>query len=154
MQEILPPIPRHIGREESRRLVISAVATKLQVIRIQHDAVRSRLFNADPIVGKAFRGMEVEHPQQVRSFKDEDLIDFVLETDIRLWSLQPTVLLLCELHGAVELVEKPIAQEMVFREIQLPTCIPEGIAISFSGEVEPFWMAKLVALKVEVAFAA
>lgn len=40
---------------------------------------------------------------------------------------------------------------MVLGEVELAAGIPEGIVVSGTGEVEPFWVAELVAFEVEVA---
>src|SRR5688572_32663681 len=35
---------------------------------------------------------------------------------------------------------------------QLETSVPERVVVAFAGEVQPFWVAKLVTLKIEVSF--
>lgn len=64
--------------------------------------------------------------------------------------MEPSVLGLGVVHLPVKVVEELVAQQMVFREVELSSSIPEGVVVSLSGEVKPLRMAKLITFKVEV----
>lgn len=65
-------------------------------------------------------------------------------------------------HGAIEPVEELVAEEVVINEVELATGVGKRVAVSLTREVHPpapsvlsastslLWVAKLVALEVEV----
>lgn len=154
LQEIAPPVPRQIGREEARFLHVPPEAAKQGIIRVEEDAVRARLLGPDAVIGEAFGRMEIEDPQQARTLEDEDLVELVLQAYVGLRRVQPAVLLLRGLHRAVELVQELVPQQAVLCQVELPAGVPEGVAVAGAGEVEPLRVPELVALEVEVALAA
>jgi hypothetical protein len=154
LQEVLPIIPRKRRSEEPRILSDIAMATKRLAIRAEHDPICAFLLDTNAVVREAVGRMEVEDPQQARALKHNDLIALVLQADVRLGRMQPSVLLFRPLHLAVELVQEAVAQQFVVDEIELPARVVEAVAVTFAGEVEPFGMAELVALEVQIAFSA
>ena len=130
------------------------MSAKRLAIAAEHDPVRALLLNANAVVGEAVGRVEVEDPQQARALEDDDLVALVLQANVRLRRVQPSVLLLGPLHLAVELVEEPIPQQLVVDEVELPARVVEAVAVALAREVQPFWVAELVAFEVEVALAA
>jgi hypothetical protein len=135
LQEILPLIPLKRRSEEARILRHIAMPAKRFTISTEHDPIRAFLLNANAVVGKAVGRVEVEDPQQARALEDDDLIALVLKADVGLRRVQPSVLLLGPLHLAVELVEEPVAQELVVDEVELPARVVEAVAVAFAREV-------------------
>jgi hypothetical protein len=154
LQEVLAFVPCKRRGEEARALIDVAVAAKRLCIGAEHDAVCTFLLDADAVIREAVLGMEVEDPQQARTLKHNDLVALVLEGDVSLRGVQPSVFLLCPLHLGVEFVEVAVAQEGVVDKVELAARVGEGVVVTFAGEVEPLWVAELVAFEVEVAFAA
>ena len=57
-------------------------------------------------------------------------------------------------HGSVKLIQVFVSQKLVVGKVELSSSIVERVAVAFAGKVEPFWMAKLVAFEIQVAFSA
>lgn len=66
--------------------------------------------------------------------------------------MEPAVLFLRPLHLPIKLVEELVAKEVVIRQIELSPGIPEAVIIALSREVQPLWMAELIAFEIEVPF--
>lgn len=98
--------------------------------------------------------MEIEDPKEPCALEDQDLVALVLQADVGLRGVEPAVLVLGKLHGAVELVEELVPQQVVLGEVELAASVPEGVVVAGPREVEPFGVAELVALEVQVALAA
>lgn len=64
--------------------------------------------------------------------------------------MEPSVLGLAVVHLPVKVVEELVSQQMVFREVELSSSIPEGVVVALSGEVKPLRVAKLITFEVEV----
>jgi len=150
LQEILPLVPGKWCGEEPSRLVHIAMATERLAVGTQDDTVSTFLLNANTVVGEALLGMEVEDPQKSSALKYNDLVTLVLEADIGLRRVKPSVLLLCPLHLAVELVEEPVAEELVIWEVELAAGVVEAVVVAFAREVEPLRVTELVTLKVQI----
>lgn len=129
------------------------MAAEYLAIGANDNPVGSLLLNADAVVGEAVGRVKVEDPEQAGALKYNDLVALVLEADVGLWRVQPAILFLGPLHLAVKLVEELVAEEVVVCEVELAAGIVEAVAVAFTGKVEPLWVAKLIALKVQVAFA-
>ena len=96
--------------------------------------------------------MEVKDPEETCTFEYDDFVLFVLQTNIRLLGMQPSVFLFRMLHLGVKLVEELIAEKFVVGEVELTACVPEGIFVSGTREIEPFGMSEFVAFEIEIAF--
>ena len=152
LRKVLPLIPRKRRSEEPRSRINPLKATIRLRISVKHNTVRPLLLDTNAVIRVALRRMEVKHPDQARTLKDNDLISLVLQADICLRRVQPAVFLLGMLHAGVELVEEFVAEEIVGCEVKLASCVPEAVVVSGAGEVEPFGVAEFVAFEVEVAF--
>src|ERR1700753_171876 len=98
MRPVLPRVPLH-GRREEARLVIDAVEPALLLgVRLEDDAIRARNLDSYPVVGEACRRVEVEDEDQPGALKDNHLVPFVLERDVRLFGMQPAELGLACVH--------------------------------------------------------
>ena len=84
LDKVGPSIPAHISSEEARLLDIAPKTPKGGIIGIKHNTISTSNINANAIIRKALRGMEIENPQQTRPLKDKNLISLVLQTDVRL----------------------------------------------------------------------
>lgn len=153
MGPVLPAVPLHGRGEEAHGGLDAAEAADLLGVGVEHDLVGAGGLDADAVVREALRGVEVEDEDAAAALEHDDLVALVLEADVRLRRVQPPVVLLRQVHLAVELVEVLVPQEAVVREVQLAPRVPERVLVSLAREVEPFRMAKFVALEVEVAFA-
>ena len=127
------------------------MATERLAVGTQNDTVSALLLNTNTVVGEALLGMEVEDPQQSSALKYDDLVTLVLEADVGLRRVEPSVLLLGPLHLAVELVEEPVAEELVIWEVELAAGVVEAVVVAFAREVEPLRVTELVTLKVQIA---
>lgn len=105
LDEITPPIPCKVGREESRLLLVSPKPPKLSVVSIKHDPVRTGFLDTDSVISEGPGRMEIEDPEKTRALEDEDLVRFILQADVCLRGVQPAILLFGQLHGAVKFVE-------------------------------------------------
>lgn len=152
--EVLAVIPLKWRSKESSAGIDPLEAAEIFGVAVQHHSVGTSALYTDTVVYVALLWVEVEDEQQASPFEDDDLVGLVLQTDVCLFRMKPSILLLGMLHPGVELIQESVSEEFVFREIELTSCIPEAVIISFSWEVEPLWMAKLVTFKVQVAFAA
>lgn len=152
LRKVLPLIPRKRRSKEPRPRINPLKPTIRLRISIKHNAIRSLLLDTNAVIRVTLRRVEVEHPDQAGTLKDDDLISLVLQADVRLRRMQPAVFLLGVLHAGVELVEELVAEEIVGCEVELASCVPETVVVSGAWEVEPFGVAELVAFEVEVAF--
>jgi len=82
--------------------------------------------------------------------------------------MQPTIFLLCGIHGSIKVVKISVSQVRIINDIPLASGVLEGVVVSCTREIKPlrevskhvdlkvektnFWMAKLVAFKGQVAF--
>ena len=98
--------------------------------------------------------MEIKNPQQLCALKHNDFVALMPQADVGLFRMQPAVFFFGPLHLAVELVQEPVAQELVVGKVELPAGVPETVVVALAGEIKPFRVAELVAFEVEVAFAA
>lgn len=153
LEEVLPVVPRKGRSEKARILGDVAVAAESLAVGAEHNAIRAFLLDADAVIGEAVGGVEVEYPEQASALKHNDLVAFVLETDVCLRGVQPPVLLLCPLHFAVEFVEEPVAQEVVVNEVELAPRVVEAVAVAFAREVEPFGVPEFITLEIQITFA-
>ena len=154
LYEILPPVPLKRCGEEASIFGVASESAVGRVVRIQDDLICPGLLDTDTIVREALARMEIEYPQQACPFEDDDFVLFVLETHMRLRRMQPAILLLCPLHFRVEVVQELVSEIAVFGQIQLTTCVPKAIVVSFPREIQPFWVSEFVALKIKVSLTA
>jgi len=152
LHKILAVVPWHISREESGILRDAVQTTKGWAISVDDNAVSTSLLNTNPVVGKAVARVEVKDPEQPGALKDDDLVLLVLEGDVGLWAVEPAIFLFCPLHLAVKLVQEAVSQQLVVWQIELTAGIVEAVAVALAWKIEPLWMAKFVALEVEVTF--
>lgn len=153
MSAVPPVVPlQRLGEEPCVR-VDSAKAAVLLGVRVEHNPICACDIDTDAVVLKALCWVEVESKHHASPLKDDDLVTLVLERDVRLGSMQPAILVLAQVHGAVKVVEELIPKEAVLGQVQLAASIPERVLIALAGEVQPLGVTKLVALKVEVALA-
>ena len=87
--------------------------------------VFARLLNADTVVGKRLGRVVVENEQQPGTFKNDDLVNFVLEGYVGLWSGKPPVSLFGIVHSRVELVQILVAEKLVVDDVPLSSCVLE-----------------------------
>ena len=127
------------------------MSTKSLVVGTQNNTIGTFLLNTNTVISEALLRMEVKDPQQSSTLKYNDLVALVFKTDVGLRRMEPSVLLLCPLHLAVEFVEKPVAEELVIWKVELAAGVVEAVVVAFTGEVEPFRVAELVAFEVQVA---
>lgn len=135
-------------------LVDGVEPSNLLSVRVEHDLVSASHIDSDAVIGIAIAGVEIENEDQASSLVDNHFVPFVLEGDIRLGRVQPTILVFALVHQSVEMVEILVSQQWVVRQVQLPSSIPERVAVSLTWEIEPLGVPKLIALKVEIALAA
>lgn len=84
MSPVLSSIPLHWCREETCVLIDPAVPTHVFRVRVQHNPIRSGHIDADTIVAKALRRVEVENEDDSGSLKHDDLVALVLKRDVSL----------------------------------------------------------------------
>lgn len=154
MGPVLPAIPLHWRSIKLGIRVDAAEATDLLGVGVEHDLVGAGHVDADPVIGKALGGVEVEDEDAAAALEHDDLVALVLEADVGLGCVQPAVVGLRQVHLAVELVEVPVPQQVVFGQVELAPRVPERVLVALAREVEPFRVAELVAFEVEVALAA
>ena len=154
LHKVLPLVPRKWRGKEPRALIDVPVAAKVLAIGAEHDPVSTLLFDTNAVVGKAVRRVKVENPEEASPLKHNDLVAFMFQADISLRRMQPAVLLLHPLHLAVKVVQEVIPEQLIINEVELSPGVHEAVAVAFSGKVQPLGVAKLVAFKVQVAFAA
>lgn len=152
MGPILPPVPLHGRSEEARRRLDASETADLLGIGVEHNLVGAGRLDADAIVREALSSVEVENEDAAAALKHDNFITLILEADIRLGRVQPPVVLLRQVHLAVELIQVLVPQETVLCEVHLTPRIPERVLVPLTRKVEPFWMAEFVAFEVEVAF--
>lgn len=154
MSPVLAVVPLHGSGEESSSLIHPRVTSKVFGVSVEDNLVRAGHINADSVVGEALSGVEVEYEDYTSPLKNNDLVVLVLERDVRLRRGQPAVLALGGVHCAIKVVQKLVSKQMIISEVQLASSIPERVLVALAREVKPFRMAKFIALKVQVAFAA
>jgi len=76
----------------------------------------------------------------------------MLQANVSLGCVQPSVTLFKMLHGSIKVVEKFVSQEGVIKDIPLPSGVVVRVVVPGTREVEPFRVAEFITLKVEVAF--
>lgn len=149
-----PVIPLQVFSEESRAIVDSCEPAVLLGVAVEHDPVGPSSLDADSVVRVALSCVEVEHEDQSGPFKDNHLVRLILKGDICLWRVQPPVLGFALVHGAVEVVKELVPEKVILGQVELAASIPKRVLVSLAGEVEPLWVAKFVALEVEISFSA
>lgn len=154
MQKVPAPIPLHIRSKKPRSLINPPEPSERLLIRVKNNTIRTGPVNANAVIRKATCGMKIEDEKQTRALKNDDLVCFVLETDIRLRRMEPTMPLFGHLHRTIKLIQKLIPQQMILGEVELAPRVPEGIIVSGAREIEPFRVSEFVAREVEVGFAA
>lgn len=154
MGPILPAIPLHGRGKEARGRIVAPVPAEFLGVSIERDVVRALVLDADAVVGVAVGGVEVEDEDGAGALEDDDLVALVLEADVGLGGVQPAQRRLGPVHGPVEGVEVPVAQQRVVRQVQLPPRVPERVLVALAREVQPLRVPELVALEVQVALPA
>lgn len=96
--------------------------------------------------------MEIEDEDETGSLKDNDFVSFVLQGDVCLWGVKPTVLRFALVHHGIKVVQELVAEKRVLGEIELAAGIPEGVLVTLTRKIEPLGMTELIALEIEVAF--
>lgn len=153
LHKVLTVVPWQISREESGILRNAIQSSKSWTVSIDDDAVSTGLLDTDPVVGKAVAWVKVEDPEKSGALKHNDLVLLVLEGDVGLWSVEPTILLFCPLHLAVEVVQEAVSQQVVVWEVELTASIVEAVAVALAWKVEPLWVTEFVALKIKITLA-
>ena len=152
LNEVLSFVPSQRCGEEPCPFDISSESTKSRVICIQNDLISPRRLNSHTVVCETLCGMKVEDPQQSSPLEYNHFVLLVFQANIRLIRVEPAILLLGPLHLAVKVVEKLISKQIIVREIELPPSIPVAVVITIPWEIQPFWVAKFVSLKIEISF--
>lgn len=89
MEPILPIIPLHGRRNMLYIMYHPLLPSKRLIIRAQHNPILPRHIHPNPIITKRLRRVEVEYEQRPRTFKDDNLVGFVLQGDVRLGGGEP-----------------------------------------------------------------
>lgn len=125
MSPVLPVVPFHGSSEESSVLVNSRMTSKFLRVAIQYDPVCASFFDSNSVITEAVGWVEVEDEHQAGTLKHNHLVSLVLERDVRLWCMKPAVLCLGQVHVLVKVVEELVAQQVVIRQIELSSSVPE-----------------------------
>lgn len=152
--EVFPTVPFKGGGEEACVLCIATEAAISGIVGVQNDSISPALLDSDAVVSETLSGVEVENPQQAGAFENNDFVRLVLQADVGLRAVQPSILLFRPLHFGIEVVEEFVPQQIVVGEVELAARIPKAVVVARSWEIEPFRMAEFITLKVEVALAA
>ncbi len=96
--------------------------------------------------------MEVEDKEAISLLECDNFVSLMSERCILVFCTQPSVLFLQSILGLV-----PIEQELkpvlpIIGEMPLASTMVIRPAITFSWEIDPLWMSKLVTHKVKVTF--
>lgn len=150
MSKVSSSVPFEWSGKELGALVNSVQSSILLVVRAKNNLVLASNIDTNSVISKAVGGMEVEDKDQSSTLVDNDLVTLMLQADISLWGVEPAILRLEMLHSGIKLVEELVSEEAIIHKVELSASIVERVSVSFSWEIEPFWMTKLVALKVEV----
>lgn len=67
-----------------------------------------------------------------------------------MWGSQPAVLVLCEVHCAVEGIELTVAQVLHIQQIILPPGVAIALIVALPGEVKPLRVAKFISCSLGV----
>lgn len=67
-----------------------------------------------------------------------------------MWGGQPAVLVLREVHGAVEGVELTVAQVLHIQQVVLAAGVAVALVVPLPGEVKPLRVAKLISCSLGV----
>jgi hypothetical protein len=172
LQIVPSSVPLKVRREELGIHLNSIVSPKSLFIRVKDELVLARDVDADSVVYEGFLVVDCEAREMLskilsirqdatlRTVEDEKqsgpleyqhLVSLVLEGDVSLRGTQPLVHRLQVVHVLVKLVEVLVPQQLVFDQVELSSSVLERVAVSFSREIHPFRVTKLVTLKVEVA---
>ena len=109
--------------------------------------------DSNTIIRKRLRRMEVEDEEETSAFIYDDFVNFVFQRDVCRTGVKPMIFIVELVHGFIEVVEVFVTKKVIVDNVPLASCVVEGVAVTLAGEIEPLRMAKLVALKVQVAFA-
>ena len=83
-QVVGPLIPAIRRRVKLDVLIETTESAELCGVRVEDDLIRSRLLNADAIVGEALLGVEVEEEEKTASLEHSNLVTVMLPTDVPL----------------------------------------------------------------------
>lgn len=113
MDEVAATSMAFCKRHVSFTGVDTVEAAESFIIGAQHDFIRSWKFNSDAVVGEWAIGIEVEDEYVTIPLEADNFVAFVTPRHVSWVAVQPAILLLSQIHCAIELVEKFILQGVV-----------------------------------------
>lgn len=97
--------------------------------------------------------MEIEDVDKFSSLENDHLVLVVLQGDVLVVVHHHVEGGLHVIHHFVELSESIVVQVLIVFEAPLPSAPVIAPVVAFTWEIDPFWVAELVAHEVEVALA-
>ena len=99
--------------------------------------ILARFFDADPVVGKRVRRVEIENEQQPGALKNNDLVGLIFEGHVSLRGGKPAVFLFSVVHGRIKLVEVFVAEKSVVDNVPLSSRVVERVVVPRAREIKP-----------------
>lgn len=81
--------------------------------------------------------MEVENEEKARALKHDDLVNFVLQRDVRLWCSKPAIFILGVVDGGIEGIEILVAENSIVDDVPLSARVVERVAVAFARKIQP-----------------
>lgn len=134
--------------------VKASVPSKSLFIRLKDNEVIRSPFCSDWIVLVRICGMEVENEKEVTLLVDYDFVSFIAHGHVLMGLDHRAELELGGVHLLVEFVKLSVSQLIVIHKIPLSATMLIAISVTFSWEINPFWMAEFISHEVEVALTA
>ena len=95
--------------------------------------------------------MEVENKNKVSSFKDNELVTFMSQSDILMSTTEPFELILELIDSLVKIFKLRISQSIIICKMPLSSAIMIAESISLSWKIYPLWMPEFITHKVKIA---
>mmetsp|Transcript_66966 Transcript_66966/g.160398 ORF Transcript_66966/g.160398 Transcript_66966/m.160398 type:complete len:280 (-) Transcript_66966:1218-2057(-) len=124
------------------------------LIRIHYDFEAFIPRVADAIVRVRVGGMEVEDKEAIPALEDEDLVHLIAARAELMLGAQKLESVLESLHDLIEGLEVLELQVVSVWQVEAPPAMPIAPTIPLAWEINPLWVAELIADEVQVAFTA
>ena len=95
--------------------------------------------------------MQIESKEQASAFEHDCFVALVLRGHVSRFSREPPCFFLQQVDLLVPQVEMLVTEVLVIHQAPLPPCMVVALLVAHPGEVQPLWVAKLVADEVEPA---
>mmetsp|Transcript_84829 Transcript_84829/g.262614 ORF Transcript_84829/g.262614 Transcript_84829/m.262614 type:complete len:319 (-) Transcript_84829:497-1453(-) len=144
--------PGIAGREGVRVAPLeAALASEAALIGVQDSAKGLVPLGPDPVVCVRAGRMEVEDDQALSALHGDHLVLLAHERAVVVPVAQEREAALDLHHVLVELVEEPVAQVVLVRQVVATVGVVVAPAVALAREVDPLGVAELVAAEAQVA---